>query len=135
MDNITYQASNAQGEPPSNCDDLLGLVAERNVIFVDNVANQTDLIVNAVLMALGTSIQAENYTLGLPRGTLTIWGGLIQRVRGAVGQFRGTTIIHGYRKNYHYDPRVTGRVPPSYPLTGVYEETSWEETWDATNPF
>jgi hypothetical protein len=135
VDNITYQTSDAQGVPPNDCNDLLGLVAERDIVFADNVANQSDLIVDAVLMALGTSIQAENYSLGPPRGTLTIWGGLIQRYRGAVGQFRGTTIIHGYRKNYHYDPRVTGRVPPSFPLTGVYEETGWEETWDASNPF
>ncbi len=135
VDNITYQASDAQGVPQPGCDDLLGLVAERNIVFADNAENRNNLIVNAVLMALGTSIQAENYSSGPPRGTLTIWGGLIQRYRGAVGQFSGNTIIHGYRKNYHYDPRVTGRVPPSYPLTGVYEETGWEETWDASNPF
>ncbi|MBK9304455.1 MAG: DUF4900 domain-containing protein [bacterium] len=135
VDDITYQASDAQGTPPNNCDDLLGLVAEQNIVFADNPANQSNLIVNAVLMALDTSIQAENYSSGPPRGTLTIWGGLIQRYRGAVGQFRSGTIIHGYQKNYHYDPRVTGRVPPSFPLTGVYEETGWEETWDATDPF
>ncbi len=135
VDDIRYQASDAQGVPQPGCNDMLGLVAERNIIFADNAANQNNLVVDAVLMALDTSIQAENYTTGLPRGTLTIWGGLVQRFRGAVGQFRGSTIIHGYRKNYHYDPRVTGRVPPSFPLTGVYEETDWEETWDESYPF
>ncbi len=134
-DNITYRDSYANGTPRPNCDDLLGLVAERNIIFSDNMANQNDLIVNAVLMALDTSITAENYTSGPPRGTLTIWGGLIQKYRGAIGQFRNNTIIHGYSKDYHYDPRVTGRAPPSYPITGVYEKTAWEETWDATDPF
>jgi len=135
VDDITYRASDAQGAPLANCDDLLGLVAERNIIFADNAANQNDLIVDAVLMALDTSITVENYTTGPPRGTLTIWGGLIQKFRGAVGQFRNNTIIHGYQKDYHYDPRVTGRTPPSYPMTGVYEKTAWEETWDVSDPF
>lgn len=134
-DDIRYLASDADGTPQPGCDDLLGLVAERNVIFTDNAANQSDLVVNAVLMALDTSISAENYWSGAPRGTLTIWGGLIQKYRGAVGQFRSGTIIHGYQKNYHYDPRVTGRTPPSYPMTGVYEKTAWEETWDVSDPF
>ncbi|MBU1677170.1 DUF4900 domain-containing protein, partial [bacterium] len=134
-DNITYRASDSQGMPLPGCDDLLGLLAERNIIFADNAANQNDLIVDAVLMALDTSITAENYTSGPPRGTLTIWGGLIQKYRGAIGQFSNQGIVHGYRKDYHYDPRVTARTPPSYPLTGVYEKTGWEETWDASNPF
>lgn len=134
-DNIRYQDSDAQGAPLPGCDDLLGVVAERNILFADNAANRNNLIVDAVLMALDTSIQAENYTSGPPRGTLTIWGGLIQRFRGAVGQFQGQSIIHGYRKNYHYDPRVTGRAPPSFPVTGVYEEMGWEESWDESYPF
>ncbi len=135
VDDITYEGSDASGAPRANCDDLLGLVAERNVIFADTAANQNDLVVNAVLMALDTSITAENYTMGPPRGTLTIWGGLIQKYRGAIGQFRRGQIIHGYQKDYHYDPRVTARTPPSYPLTGIYERTAWKETWDETYAF
>lgn len=134
-DNLLYEGSNAAGEPQPGCDDLLGLVAERNVIISDNAANASDLIVNGVLMALDTSITVENYDSGPPRGTLTIYGGLIQKYRGAVGQFRYGTIIHGYQKDYHYDARVTGRTPPSYPMTGVYEKVAWEETWDDSDPF
>lgn len=135
-DDIRYHESDALGTPLAGCNDLLGLVAERNVIFVDNLANRTDLIVDAVLMALGTSITAENYSSGSPRGILTIWGGLIQRRRGAVGTFYGSSgIATGYSKNYHYDPRVTGRRPPAFPLTGTYEELVWMETWDETSPF
>lgn len=135
VDDITYAGSDSFGEPQPGCDDLLGLVAEENIVFVDNTANQSDLIVNAVLMALNTSIKVENYDEGAPRGTLTIWGGLIQKVRGAVGQASGGYIIHGYQKAYHYDPRVTARTPPFFPQTGFYEELAWEETWDASYPF
>jgi len=135
VDDITYESSDSHGTPPPGCDDLLGLVAERNVVFANNTANQNDLVINAVLMALDTSITAEDYYLGSPRGTLTIWGGLIQKYRGAVGQFRYGRIVHGYQKDYHYDSRVTGRAPPTFPSTGVYEKTVWEETWDDTDPF
>jgi len=134
-DDILYYGSDASGAPPVDCDDLLGLVAERNVIISDTPANGTDCRINGVLMALDTSISVENYDSGAPRGTLAIWGGLIQKYRGPVGQTRGGTVIHGYVKGYHYDARVTARTPPSYPLTGVYEKLAWEETWDATNPF
>jgi hypothetical protein len=134
-DNVTYLGSNAQGAPLPGCDDLLGIVAGDNVVFVENVPNQTDLIIDGVLMALNTSVTAENYNSGLPRGTLTVYGGLIQKYRGAVGTFSGSSITHGYQKNYHYDQRVTARTPPAFPLTGVYDEVAWSETWDDAYPF
>jgi len=135
VDDVTYAGSDSSGQPLVGCDDLLGLVAEDDIVFVDNSANQNDLIVNGVLMALDTSIKVQNYDEGSPRGTLTIWGGLIQQVRGAVGQASDGYIIHGYQKEYHYDHRVTARTPPYFPQTGIYEELAWEETWDATYPF
>jgi hypothetical protein len=135
VDDVLYQGSSATGTPQAGCNDLLGLVAESNVIYADNTANQIDLRVNAVMMALNTSITAENYSSGLPRGTLTVWGGLIQKRRGPVGTTSGGVIDHGYQKDYHYDSRVTAWTPPGFPLTGQYQETAWTETWDATNPF
>jgi len=110
-------------------------VAERNVIISNTAPNRSDCRINGVLMALGTSISVEDYDSGWPRGTLSIWGGLIQKYRGPVGQTRWGYIIHGYQKDYHYDARVTGRAPPAYPMTGQYEKLAWEETWDDTDPF
>lgn len=135
VDDLTYAGSNAAGTPSAGCNDLLGLVAERDIIFKDLGAVTMDLKVNAVMMALNTSITAENYGSGAPRGTLTIWGGLIQKYRGAVGTFNSSGIISGYAKNYHYDTRVTGRMPPQFPLRGDYTELAWSETWDETAPF
>jgi hypothetical protein len=135
VDDIRYQASNATGTPNPGCNDLLGLVSEQNVIYAYNTANATDLRVDAVMMALNTSIEAESYDQYAPRGTLTVWGGLIQKYRGPVGQAQNGVITHGYLKDYHYDPRVTARTPPGFPLTGQYEEVAWTETWDAAYPF
>ncbi|MBM3285846.1 MAG: DUF4900 domain-containing protein [Candidatus Eisenbacteria bacterium] len=134
VDDITYWGSSAAGTPPPGCDDLLGLVAERNIIF-DNSSATVDLKINAVLMALNTSITAEDYGTRPPCGNLTIWGGLIQKYRGPVGTFRNGVLQTGYAKDYHYDTRVTARTPPAFPLTGVYQEASWMETWDASYPF
>jgi hypothetical protein len=134
-DNLTYQASDAQGAPLPGCDDLLGVVAGGNIVFVDNIPNGTDLLIDGVLMGLNTSITAENYGTRGYCGALTIWGGLIQKYRGAVGITNGNIVTHGYRKDYHYDTRVTARTPPAFPLTGVYNEVAWTETWDASYPF
>lgn len=135
IDDLTYQASDVSGAPLPGCNDLLGLVAENNIVFADLLPQTYDLKVNAVMMALDTSIYAQNWDNGVLRGILTIWGGLIQQNRGAVGTHSGGTINSGYRKNYHYDTRVTARTPPGYPLTGVYEQVTWMETWDESYPF
>lgn len=134
IDDLVYAGSNAAGTPQPGCDDLLGIVAEDNIIYDFSPAT-VDLKVNAVLMALDTSITAEDYNNYVTRGTLTIWGGLIQRFRGPVGLIGGGSIVSGYRKDYHYDTRVTARTPPAFPLTGVYEKVAWTETWDAQDPF
>lgn len=134
VEDVTYACSDATGRPQAGCNDLLGLVSRRNIIFEDALATN-NLKVNAILMALGTSITAENYDNYRLRGTLTIWGGLIQKYRGAVGLFQGSTLVSGYQKDYHYDPRVTARTPPQFPLTGDYRDVAWTETWDASDPF
>jgi len=137
IDDLTYAGSDAAAAPLPGCNDMMGLVAEENIVFDYNPGRTNNLKVNAVLMALDTSITAELYNNDELRGTLTIWGGLIQERRGAVGLAGGAggAITSGYQKDYHYDPRVTGRKPPEFPLTGVYEEVRWDETWDTSNPF
>jgi cytoskeletal protein CcmA (bactofilin family) len=125
-DDITYAAS-VNAVPLPGCNDLFGLVAGRDIIFADN-PNTVDLKVDGVLMALRT-ITAEGYNVE-GKGTLTIWGGLIQDHRGSVGQTNIGGQIRGYVKDYHYDQRVTARTPPGFPLTGIFERSIWNETWN-----
>jgi hypothetical protein len=127
---LLYAGSSSQGVPLPGCDDMLGLVAGRNVVFVDNLANHTNLVVDGVMMALDNVIQTENYSTGTSRGTLTVWGGLIQKYQGPIG-----TTSTGYRTNYHYDARVTDRLPAPFPLTGVYQELTWAERRDDAGTF
>jgi len=131
MDDVLYRDADPLNGPNPNCNDILGLVSERNVTVKDNTANRTNCNIHAHIMALNTSFQVENYRSGSPRGTLTIHGGVIQRYRGAVGTGSlrdGRVIIStGYAKNYHYDRRFNSIQPPGYLLTGKYYMLAWRE--------
>ncbi len=125
-DNLVYDCSDAAGIPASDCDDMLGLISLKEMIVADNTANRTDVIINASILTLDDSFTVENYYSGSPRGTLTIWGSLSQKVRGPVGTFSywGGT---GYDKDYHYDTRFVDTPPPYFPVTGQYDFNYWKE--------
>jgi hypothetical protein len=79
-------------------------------------------------MALDTSFMRDNWSQGL-KGTLTVYGGIIQDERGPVGTFNGGTgqKISGYSKDYTYDTRLLNTPPPFFPTTGDYITLAWEE--------
>jgi len=82
-----------------------------------------------VIMALGTSFQAEAYTVGTPRGYLRVIGGIIQRNRGGVGTFDliSGSLLTGYEKDYVYDRRLADSPPPAFPTTGRVLSMAWKE--------
>lgn len=122
--NIAYN-TDPQLNPSST--DMLGLIAERDVIVSQNAPY--DLTIQASMMALGNSFIVENWWTGSPKGTLTVYGGIIQDYRGPVGTFNPSTNekISGYSKNYLYDSRLRNNPPPFYPTTGDYISLSWRE--------
>lgn len=123
-DNILY-ADDPRVNPAS--DDTLGLIAERDVVISSSAPY--DVEVNASIMALDDNFIVENWWMGPPKGTLTVYGGIIQDERGPVGTFSGATgeKLSGYSKNYQYDPRLANSPPPFYPTTGDYISLSWKE--------
>ncbi len=118
--NIVY-ATDPRINPAST--DTLGLISEQDVIINHSAPN--NLEIDASIMALNTSFMLENYTQGPAKGTLNIFGGIIQNQRGPVGTFSGTTKVSGYSKNYNYDQRLLGSPPPFVPTTGDYITLSW----------
>lgn len=108
-------------------DDTMGIIAESDVV-IDDIAPY-NLEINACAMALNTSFMREKWWVGPAKGTLTVYGGLIQDERGPVGTFNGSTgqKVSGYSKNYSYDPRLLSSPPPYMPTTGDYITLSWEE--------
>ncbi len=111
--------------------DLLGLVAEQSVIITDNPANQTDCVIQGTIFARSGSLTVENFSNGVLRGRLSIYGSIVQDVRGAVGTNFGGALNSGYFKSYAYDTRLydpnfrpptyPGYVPASSPVIGWWE--------------
>lgn len=119
--NILY-ANDPRINPAST--DTLGLISEEDIMINSTAPN--NLEIDASLMALNTSFMLQNWWVGPPKGTLTVFGGIIQDQRGPVGTFSGTTKVSGYSKNYNYDQRLLNSPPPFVPTTGDYITLSWE---------
>ncbi|RKY85443.1 hypothetical protein DRQ09_07295 [candidate division KSB1 bacterium] len=107
-DDIVY-ADNPLDNPES--EDLLGIVAKRNVIVKDNPQNRIKCEIDGSIMAVDGSFRAENIYF-TPPGRLSLLGGIIQKTRGPVG----TTLPSGYKKYYKYDDRLEYIFPPYYPI-------------------
>ncbi len=107
---------------------IVGLYANR--VRVGTAAG-SDVRIDALIMA-GTANRtdggfgADDYD-ERESGELIINGGLIQKVRGAVGTFRGSTQVSGFTKDYYYDERLMDTPPPYFPTTGKYDMLSWKQ--------
>lgn len=130
-DNIRYEGPrDAVTGLPTSPDNMLQLSAARN-IFIDNSAPH-DLEIDAYIVALNDSFAFPGHDT-IDKGTLTIYGGIMQKNRGPVGSFeRGTGVrMGGYEKNYHYDSRMERESPLySFPLREadgriLYSKRSW----------
>lgn len=124
INNITY-ADDPRSNP--NSDDMLGLISEKDVVVSENTPYNVE--VGGSIMALGNSFIVEEWWEGPAKGTLTVYGGIIQRERGPVGTFSSVTgqKLSGYSKDYRYDARLVNSPPPFYPTTGDYISLCWKE--------
>jgi len=125
-DDIVY-ADDPNSNPDS--DDILGLVANDNVIVADNPANNNNCNIQACIMAVNGKFTAQNYSGRPIAGILRITGSIVQDRRGAIGTFSTWTgsITHGFSKRYRYDPRLQEISPPYYPYLRHLHLVSWWE--------
>lgn len=100
----------------------LGLVAD--TVAVNK--STSNCRIDGVILAATGGFYNVNYATGSPSGVLSVSGGIIQKRRGPVGQFSGSSIIHGYSKDYHYDPRMADNPPPFFPTTGQFDIVAWQ---------
>jgi hypothetical protein len=128
---ITY-TTDPRTTPSST--DALGLITKSDVWVGPSAPN--DVEIDAAIMATGQSstpgdsgsFSVVNYNSGLPRGDLTIYGGIVQKLRGPVGQTSGGVPSHGFTKNYSYDPRFINNPPPYYPtIQSEVKFSQWRE--------
>lgn len=120
----------------SSSTDLLGLVSEGDVVidrYAHSANGSQDLTIHGSIMALNTSFTVENYNSGGAKGTLNLLGGIVQKNRGPVGTFSGTTIVSGYAKNYQYDGRLKASIPPSFPRESIFSIVYWKDEIASTD--
>jgi hypothetical protein len=72
--------------------------------------SQTNLRIDAALLAIQHSFIVDHYDCGASLGNLTVNGAISQKYRGAVGTTGGT----GYIKDYNYDDRLRYQEPPHF---------------------
>ena len=78
------------------------------------------ITVDAAILALQHSFLVNHYTTSSwgshtgEIGTLTVYGTINQKWRGAVGTGSGVTTSTGYVKYYDWDSGITGVTPPHY---------------------
>jgi hypothetical protein len=124
-----FYADNPLTNP--NSDDMLGLVAAKDII-VYNSQHDQDRTIHATIMTMNQAI-ASNKNFWVHRykndryGDLHLLGGLIQNSRGAVGLFGNQWSRKGYLKDYRWDPRLQGMSPPNFPMLFVLRKLAW---WD-----
>lgn len=114
----TYTASPLSGKDPVSgldADNMLGILSWGGDVRIGTSAPD-NVEIHGVIMAPHGIFTVDNYSSGAPRGVATLLGGAITDFYGAFGQFSGTTPIHGYGRNFVYDPRVlAGKTPPYFP--------------------
>ncbi len=124
--------------------DMMGLIGQ-NAVYVWNpvqldlstlLAN-TNRRVDAAILSVAHSFQVQNFTIGGPRGVLSLKGAIAQKFRGAVATTSSNVLISGYLKDYRYDARFKYTAPPKFlsPVTTTYGVTvtaESERAFDAT---
>ncbi|MGA2140572.1 MAG: hypothetical protein ABSH14_17080 [Verrucomicrobiia bacterium] len=128
--NIFYK-NDPQTIPSST--DALGLIAMSDVWVGSTAPN--NLQIHAAIMATGVkagvdgSFGVTGYDSGPSRGILTVYGGIVQEIRGAVGTGSGGASTTGYSKNYSYDSRFITKPPPYYPtISNQLSFAQWSES-------
>jgi len=109
--------------------DVLGIIAKNDVIITDNTANtqNKDINIDASIYCEKGSFKAEKHDTRPVCGSINLFGGVIQKTRGAVGTLKGSALKSGFFKDYEYDERFLVITPPAFPRTGSFEIVSWYE--------
>jgi hypothetical protein len=129
QNDIVYE----QNPQAGSSDDLLGLVADNDVVVADNAANNSNCVIQAAIFTRGDSFVAEHYNSRGLSGALQVCGSIVQKERGEVGQFAGSTLTSGFYKRYRYDTRLEDPTyrPPYFPgyYVKTYDITNWWESY------
>jgi hypothetical protein len=125
MDDVVYADSAPGGGPNPGCDDLLGLIAENDIVISSTILH--DCVLDGALMALWKDFVVEDYMHGAPRGLLKIYGGIMVQQSIHIGQYDHDVCISGFVRDYHWDKRLNSWWPLFYPKTNRCFVRKWDE--------
>ena len=77
---------------------------------VNGTGSNSNLRIDAAMLAIQHSFIVDHYDCGAQLGTLTVNGAISQKFRGPVGIVGD----HGYSKDYNYDDRLRYLAPPKF---------------------
>lgn len=132
---FNFDASNQRFNNTGSGNDMLGLIANKNVEiltygwFNNSSARSAsgNINVHAAVMAINGSFQSSKHDFSLNPDsgppTIILRGALIQNIRGPVGMTDGS----GYNKDYAHDIRMEGESPPNFlePAESGWEVNAW----------
>ena len=128
LDGDVRYKDNPMTNPSS--DDILGLVADNNIIITDNAVNQLDIFVDPCMVAINGGFEAQNWGTR-PVGVEYFMGSLAENQSGCHGVANSSgTVIKGFQQRMRYDPRLWGGnfYPPNFVMTpNTFRLASWWE--------
>ena len=127
-------------------DSVLGLIAQ-NQIWVWNPIKTVngvqsriyggDRYIDAAMLSVLKTFNAQNHGVDVGRGTLHVKGAIAQKYRGPVATGNSTTgaLASGFSKDYNYDERFRYIAPPKFlsPVSTTYGITTVVEVQTAYN--
>lgn len=126
LDDDIFYHSDPRTDPTAT--DLLGILAKNNIWITDNPANNNNITIQGSVYCETGGFGAQNYDTRSISGNINLLGGIIHKIRRAVGTFGGSGINHGFAKRYNYDNRLLTVAPPVFPSTkGKFKVISWYE--------
>ena len=129
MDDVLYHTD--PREDP-NSKDVLGLISESDIELDASPHGPNvdigDETIMAAVMALQWSFKGGNSHAGSKRGTIHLYGALVQEKRGPFGTYLPSgNIKTGWEEDFRWDARLAKNPPPCFPTTQQIYKVSWEE--------
>ncbi len=113
-----------------NSEDMLGLVAEKNIrLQYNNDTKHEDIITQASMYSKDGNVGPDDALVNND-GYLASWkilGGIIAKKTRVTARYHSTGPYKGYRFVHEFDERFYTKVPPYFPHAKKYEVVSWFE--------
>ncbi len=116
--------------PPYACDDVLGLVAEKEVL-VPYDASRHGININASIFAQDGGMRIEKYSYYGAAYDMNIVGGVIGNYVEPTADYQWSSSlgmyipVRGYRYVHRFDSRFNNWTPPFFPARRMYTPLQW----------